>query len=252
MDNIVSLTDISVGFEPDSPPVMEGVSLHVDRGEFVVVCGISGVGKSSLLRVICGLLDPRAGTVDVSVGDGDGTARPFGFVFQEPRLYPWRRVQANVELGLEELDLDKDARRERSHEALQLVGLGELGRRFPAQLSGGQRQRVGIARALAVRPALLLMDEPFSSLDAVTRRTLQHELLGIWASTDASVLFVSHDIEEAVFLADRIVLLAGNPAHVVKEYRITDERPRSTDDAGFQSTVRAVRSDLHSFQSNSL
>ncbi len=252
MDNIVSLNEISVGFEPSSPPVMEGVSLHVDRGEFVVVCGVSGVGKSSLLRVVCGLLEPRAGSVEVSAAAGASGSRPFGFVFQEPRLFPWRRVQANVELGLEELDLDKSERHERALQALQLVGLGELGRRFPGQLSGGQRQRVGIARALAVRPSLLLMDEPFSSLDAVTRRTLQHELLSIWASTDASVLFVTHDIEEAAFLADRIVLLAGTPAHVVKEYRITDQRPRSTEDAGFQSTVRTVRADLHSFQSNSL
>jgi NitT/TauT family transport system ATP-binding protein len=265
MDRIVAFRDVSIGFGPDAHahPIAEGVTLHVDRGEFVVVCGVSGVGKSSILRVACGLLEPLAGEVEVATstpasepgthvsGGQNGLEpvsrrRPFGFVFQEPRLFPWRRVDANVALGLEGLDLNRAERAERVEEVLQLVGLSEYAHRFPRQLSGGQRQRVGIARALAVRPSLLLMDEPFSSLDAVTRRTLQHELLRIWKSTGTSILFVTHDIDEAVFLADRIILLSGAPARVVEEYAVSDERPRNEDDGRFQSVVRRVREDLHS------
>ncbi|MFW5814646.1 MAG: ABC transporter ATP-binding protein [Spirochaetota bacterium] len=249
MDRVVAIRDVSIAYGTGEArtTVMERASLDVERGELIVVFGVSGVGKSTLLRVVCGLVEPVAGGIDVQAGSEAGS-RPFGFVFQEPRLFPWRRVGDNVSLGLEGLDLSKEEIRSRVSDALGLVGLSAYVDRYPRQLSGGQRQRVGIARALAVRPSLLLMDEPFSSLDAVTRRTLQQEVLRIWHTTRTSILFVTHDVEEAVFLADRIVLLSGSPARVVEEYRVEADRPRRVDDPAFQATVKRLREDLHSYQ----
>ncbi|MFW6293336.1 MAG: ABC transporter ATP-binding protein [Spirochaetota bacterium] len=249
MDRVVALENIAISFGSGerSTRVIEDVSLEIERGELIVVFGVSGVGKSTLLRVVCGLVEPSAGSVEID-GLNEPGSRPFGFVFQEPRLFPWRRVGQNVALGLEGLDLSKDEQRERVTHALRLVGLTEYVDRFPRQLSGGQRQRVGIARALAVRPSLLLMDEPFSSLDTVARRTLQQELIHIWHTTHTSIFFVTHDVEEAVFLADRIVLLAGSPARVAEIYRVEAERPRHVDDPQFQSTLRRLREDLHAYQ----
>ncbi|MFP4375719.1 MAG: ABC transporter ATP-binding protein [Spirochaetales bacterium] len=249
MDRIVRLESVSIRYGgPERQPVLKDVSLDVARGEFIVVFGMSGVGKSTLLRIVCGLMEPAAGRVELTVPDQPGR-RPFGFVFQEPRLFPWRKVGRNVALGLEGLDLSAQEREERVRESLRLVGLSEYIDRYPRQLSGGQKQRVGIARALAVRPSLLLMDEPFSSLDAVTRRSLQEELTRIWHTTQTSVLFVTHDVEEAVFLADRVVLLAGEPARVTEVYPVESERPRHVDDHDFQSFVRRLREDLHAYQS---
>jgi NitT/TauT family transport system ATP-binding protein len=247
MDRIVTLSKVAIRYGTSNKPVLEDVSLGVGRREFIVVFGMSGVGKSSLLRIVCGLMAPAAGTVELRVPDSPGR-RPFGFVFQDPRLFPWRKVGRNVALGLEELGISKSEESQRVKDALRLVGLSEYHDRYPRQLSGGQKQRVGIARALAVQPSLLLMDEPFSSLDAVTRRTLQEELMRIWHTTQTSVLFVTHDVEEAVFLADRVVLLAGSPARIVEEYRIAAERPRHVDDPEFQGAVRRLRDDLHAYQ----
>jgi NitT/TauT family transport system ATP-binding protein len=248
MDRLVRLQQVTIRYGgPEVRPVLENVSLDVGPSEFIVVFGMSGVGKSSLLRIICDLMQPDAGSVEINVPDRSGR-RPFGFVFQEPRLFPWRKVGNNVALGLEGLDLTAEEREERVRHSLNLVGLSEYADRYPRQLSGGQKQRVGIARALAVRPSLLLMDEPFSSLDAVTRRSLQEELMNIWRTTQTSVLFVTHDVEEAVFLADRVVLLAGEPAHVTEEYHIESERPRHVDDKEFQAMVRRLREDLYAYQ----
>jgi NitT/TauT family transport system ATP-binding protein len=251
MDRSVALRDISIRYGNSRRPVMQHVSLDVGSNEFIVVVGMSGVGKSSLLRVISGLMKAEEGEVRIDVDRHDGS-RPFGFVFQEPRLFPWRTVGRNVALGLEGLEISREDSRERVSRALRLVGLSEYAGRYPRQLSGGQKQRVGIARALAVEPALLLMDEPFSSLDAVTRRTLQEELLRIWHSTETSVLFVTHDVEEAVYLADRVVLLAGSPARGVEEYPIRSQRPRRTDDPDSQAIVRRIRDDLYSYQDDQI
>lgn len=243
MASIVGLDNVAVGFgDNSSAPVLQNVSVSIEPGEFVVVFGASGVGKSTLLRVIAGLLPPRAGSVT------NTSTNRFGFVFQDPRLFPWRRSITNVTLGLEGTSLTRAERLERGRALLRLVGVAQHERRYPAQLSGGQRQRVGIARALAVNPDVLLMDEPFGALDAVTRSTLQQELLGIWRRTNTSILFVTHDIEEAVYLADRIILLAGNPAHVVREYSPDVERPRMPEDTDFRRLAGEIRHDLDAFQ----
>jgi NitT/TauT family transport system ATP-binding protein len=225
---VLNARNLSLGF--DDTTVLAGVELALYPREFVAVVGASGVGKSTLLRALTGLLAPQSGEVEIPAGKDDGT-RAWSMVFQAPRLFPWRRVRANVELGLEGLGLSRAERRERAMQALKLVGLDAYAERWPHTLSGGQQQRVGIARALAVRPRVLFMDEPFSSLDAITRRRLQQELIALRRRTEAAIVFVTHDIEEAVLLADRVMVLgsqeADQPARVVETLGVSlplDER----------------------------
>lgn len=212
---VLTARDLRLGFGGDV--ILDNVSLDVRSQEFVAVVGASGVGKSTLLRALAGLLPPLQGQVSLSP-PSEPASRSWSMVFQAPRLYPWRRVQANVELGLEGLPLSRRERHQRAREQLTLVGLDDLAGRWPRTLSGGQQQRVGIARALAVKPQVLFMDEPFSALDAITRRRLQGELSRLRQRTEAAIIFVTHDIEEAALLADRVMVLgqpeATQPARV--------------------------------------
>lgn len=226
-------------------PVIDDLSLAVAPGEFVSLVGTSGVGKSTLLRAVDGLFPIDAGEIEQAEVTLEGSRRERAFVFQDPRLLPWRTVSANVAYGLESLSVDADEVARRTTEALRTVGLeDEVSERYPRQLSGGQRQRVGIARALAVEPGLLLMDEPFGSVDAITRRALQEELVQIWEERGCSVLFVTHDMEEAVFLSDRVLLLAGSPARVVREYRVESPRPRRREDPELFRLAVEITSEL--------
>jgi len=204
---------------------LEDVSLTVAAEEFVAVLGPSGCGKSTLLQLVAGLLAPSAGRIYFEGARRDG--RPLtAMVFQEFALFPWRTVQANVEFGLEELGVPAEERARRARALIELTGLAGFERRYPHQLSGGMRQRVGIARALAVNPLVLLMDEPFSALDAQTRELLQEELLTLWERTRTTVLYVTHNIQEAVFLADRVVVLSRRPGRVLADVAVTLPRPR--------------------------
>ncbi|WP_026606778.1 ABC transporter ATP-binding protein [Methylocapsa acidiphila] len=203
--------------------ILDKCDVRLERGEFVALVGPSGAGKSSLLRVLMGLVKPSEGEVRIDLPRERGR-RNIALVFQDAKLLPWRRVESNVALGLEGLGLTSLERRSRIAAALDLVNLTAQIDRWPHQLSGGQRQRVGLARALAVEPELLLMDEPFGALDAITRSSLQDELLTVWRRTNKTILFVTHDIDEAIYLADRIIVLSGTPARIRGAFQ-TAKRP---------------------------
>lgn len=226
-DLVIRLNDLAFAYPGDRSHtiVLQNLDLEVAHGDFVALVGQSGVGKSTLLRVIAGLAPAAHGEVHVEPLK-EPESRQIGLVFQDPRLLPWRRVLGNVEYGLEGLVKSRKERDRRAKMALELVGLADYADRWPHQLSGGQKQRVGLARALAVRPALLLMDEPFGALDPATRHGLQDQLLAIWQATGTSIIFVTHDIDEATYLADRVIVLGGKPARIVRELAVDEPRPR--------------------------
>jgi NitT/TauT family transport system ATP-binding protein len=242
MAAVVEIKSLAIAY--GDAQVLADFTVQLEKGSFTAVVGPSGVGKSTLLRVIAGLIPPSGGEILAPVAS-DPHRRPFSLVFQEARLLPWRRVLGNIQFGLEGLHVSRDERRERAHNTLSLVRLNKLADRWPHQLSGGEKQRVNLARALAVRPDLLLLDEPFSALDAITRHTLQDELLRLWQETGVSILFVTHDLDEAVTLADRVVVLGGRPARVIRELDVELARPRRSDTAGFTDTVRILRGALN-------
>ncbi|HWQ62422.1 MAG TPA: ABC transporter ATP-binding protein [Negativicutes bacterium] len=193
---------------------LEDISLTIREEEFVVLVGPSGCGKSTLLNLIGGLLSPSAGRIYVE-GLAEDRDPNIGMVFQDVGLFPWRTVAGNIAFGLEEAGLDEAERAKRVQYYSDLVGLSGFEHSYPHQLSGGMRQRVGIARALAIQPDLLLMDEPFSALDAQTRTIMQEELLRIWCATRLSTVYVTHNIQEAVYLADRVIVLSRRPGRIV-------------------------------------
>jgi len=218
---------------------LEDVEFDVEAEEFVAVLGPSGCGKTTLLNIVAGLLPASSGQVTFEGERRPGTPLT-ATVFQEFALFPWRTARANVEFGLEELGLPGSERAARARRYLDMTGLAGFETRFPHQLSGGMRQRVGIARALAVEPAVLLMDEPFSALDAQTRALMMEELLAIWERTRQSVLYVTHNIQEAVYLADRVVVLSRRPGRVIEIEPIALGRPRTEAHQGDPAFIRAV------------
>ncbi|MEE1026072.1 MAG: ABC transporter ATP-binding protein, partial [Acutalibacteraceae bacterium] len=207
------------------------VSIDIKKGEFVSLLGPSGCGKTTLLRIIADLLTPTSG--EVTVGGETPTEarlkRKYGIVFQSPVLYDWRTVKKNVMLPMEILKVPKADREDRAMQMLELVGLGDFADRYPKQLSGGMQQRVGIARALAIQPEILLMDEPFSALDEFTREKLHEDLLRIWRKTDKTIVFVTHNIAESVFLSDRVCVLSPHPGRLSALINIDLPRPRTAD-----------------------
>ncbi len=223
---------------PNGVRALDGMTLEVAPGEILVVIGGSGCGKSTMLRAISGLDTPTQGRV---VLDGTVITAPhekIGIIFQEPRLLPWLRVADNVGFGLEQCS--KPERRARVARALDRVGLADKARVWPRELSGGQAQRVAILRALVPRPQVLLLDEPFSALDAFTRADLQDHLLDLWADAKPTLLIVTHDVEEAIVLADRIMVMRPRPGRVYDEIACQLPRPRDRQSAAFDFVKRRV------------
>lgn len=223
--------------------VLDDFSLTVADGEFVCLLGPSGCGKSTTLDVLAGLTLPDAGTV--SVGGSPGWAGlSCGYVFQRPRLLNWRTVRQNLEFALVGKGVPRQRWRERTDEYLRLVGLADFADAYPLSLSGGMQQRVSLARALVIEPDVLLMDEPFSSLDELTARRLRVELLEIVSTQRTTVLFVTHNALEAAFLADRICVVSPRPAHVVSEFEVPVARPRSPEDPALVTVQAEVLAKL--------
>jgi sulfonate transport system ATP-binding protein len=221
---------------------LHGISLEVARGEIVSLVGTSGCGKSTLLRIVGGLEFPSLGQVWI---DDEAVRAPrpeIGIVFQEPRLMPWLNVAENVKLGLE--GYPRTLRNELAAEAIHKVGLEAFAGPLPKQLSGGMAQRVAIARALVTRPQILLLDEPFSALDAFTRTKLQDHLLAIWAEMRPTMLFVTHDVEEALALSDRVIVMRGQPGRIHRDYAVDLDRPRLRSSAQFQTMKEQILGDL--------
>ena len=208
MAAVIETRDLAVAFGDAShrQVIFEQLNLRIERGELVTLVGVSGAGKSTLLRVIAGLMTPSAGSVSVDPGE-NMPHRPIAMVFQAAQLMPWRTIARNVMLGIENMNMPAAAQQERVRKTLELVGLSGFENRWPHQLSGGQRQRIGLARALAVNPDILLMDEPFGALDPITRAEMQAEFRAIEQRIAKTIVFVTHDLREALLLGTRIALL---------------------------------------------
>lgn len=225
---------------------LTSVSLDIQKGEFISLLGPSGCGKTTLLRIMADLLQPTQGTITVG-GETPKQARlkqRYGIVFQSAVLYDWRTVRKNVMLPLEIMHIPKAERQERADKMLELVGLSDFANHYPNQLSGGMQQRVGIARALALQPEILLMDEPFSALDEFTREKLHMDLLKIWRKTNKTIIFVTHNIQESVFLSDRVCVLSPHPGRLSAVVDINLPRPRTMEmrnTAEFTELVAKVR-----------
>ena len=238
------MTKIYGGRGGDSTLALDGISLELGDSEFVSILGPSGCGKSTLLRIIDGLIGFDEGEV---LFNGQPVTRPKqdrGFIFQAFNLFPWRTVRGNIEFGLDVKGMPRDQRREISDRLISLVGLSGFDKKYPHELSGGMQQRVGIARALAIEPEVLLMDEPFGALDAQTREDMQDELLRIWSAEKKTVLFVTHSIEEAIYLSDRIIMMTPRPGRILADLKVPFERPR-TEEHRTQADFSAFRHEIY-------
>jgi NitT/TauT family transport system ATP-binding protein len=226
---MISIERVSKSFETSRDRqhlALSDISLSVARGEFVSILGPSGCGKSTLLYIVGGFVMPTGGAVTVNDMPVTGPGPDRGPVFQEFALFPWKTVLGNVMYGVEERGAPKEEARNRARELLAMVKLSGYENFYPKELSGGMKQRVAIARTLAYRPSILLMDEPFGALDALTRTRLQNDLLGIWEKDRKTVLFVTHSVEEAVFLSDRVVMMTSSPGRIKEVIEIDLPRPR--------------------------
>lgn len=244
---MIRLAEVSRTFTGRSGTVeaLHNITLDVAEGEFIALVGRSGCGKSTLLRLIAGLLKPTHGSVSVDGHEVDKPRREVALMFQRPALLPWRSVLDNVLLPIEVLGLRRSAYREQAHELLRMVGLEGFHRRLPHELSGGMQQRVALCRSLIQRPRVMLMDEPFSALDALTREELAVELQRVHMELGATTVFVTHSIDEAVLLADRVAVLSPRPGQIVKVLDIDIPRPRSLGRNAHLEEVARSSAELH-------
>jgi NitT/TauT family transport system ATP-binding protein len=239
----LSVAHITKRFVKDAHEIVESlcdINIEVKDEEFICILGPSGCGKTTLLRIIAGLEHPDSGAVKIDDTVIDRPNQKLGMIFQDYSLYPWRTVNENIAFGLELHGVPKEKQDLIVKKYITLAGLAEFGKSYPHELSGGMRQRVAVVRALAVEPTVLLMDEPFGALDAQTRNMLQNELLDIWQKTKKTILFVTHSVDEAVFLADRIVVLTQRPGRICEVIPVKEERPRDRTSVEFAKIRRHV------------
>ena len=256
-DPAIKIDDVSMVFDSNDGTkvnALEHVSLDVKKGEFISLVGPSGCGKTTLLRMISNLEEPTDGEIHV-MGMTPREVRlqqKFGIVFQQPVLFDWRTVKKNIELPLEIMYYSKKDRSDRADEMLKLVGLSDFAGRYPRELSGGMQQRVNIARAFAIRPEILLMDEPFSALDEFTKEKLHEDLLRIWRKTNKTIIFVTHNIAESVFLSDRVCVLSPHPGRLSAIVDIDLPRPRTLEMRDTEQFTKLVKKVRDSFEGGSL
>jgi NitT/TauT family transport system ATP-binding protein len=234
----VRVEGVSQVFGRGAPPVLDGVDLTVAPGEFVCLLGASGCGKSTLLNLVAGLLEPTAGRIEVSA------ERP-ALMFQEAALLPWLTAERNVELALQARGVGRAERRAEANRLLELVNLGGQGGKRVHELSGGMRQRVALARALAQDSSVLLMDEPFAALDAITRDVLHQELIRVWTEQHLSIVFVTHNVREAARLGQRVVLMGSRPGRIVREWQVDIPQPRTIEAPDVSALAGEITRHLH-------
>ncbi|MHC5231945.1 ABC transporter ATP-binding protein [Brucella sp. LJL56] len=247
---VIALKDVQISFKLADGGRFDAVAesnLEVAENEFVAIVGPTGCGKSTLLNAVAGLLVPAAGTVEINGQQLQGLNRKAGYLFQQDALMPWKTVLDNVSIGLEIAGTPKARAREQAREWLGRVGLASFGDRYPHMLSGGQRKRVGLAQVLIRNPKYLLMDEPFGPLDAQTRVIMGDLLLDLWSQDKKAVMFVTHDLEEAIALADRVVIMSAGPrARIMAEYKIPLARPREISEIRLDDKFHEIHREIWS------
>ena len=244
----VALSEVNITFrlaDGGSYAAVERASLDVADGEFVAIVGPTGCGKSTLLNVTAGLFPPSQGRVEIFGSGLTGLNRQSGYLFQSDALFPWKTALENVAIGLETVGTPRDEARDRAQTWLARVGLGSFGPRYPHMLSGGQRKRVGLAQVLIRDPKILLMDEPFGPLDAQTRQIMGNLLLDLWSADRKAVLFVTHDLEEAIALSDRVVIMSAGPAaRIIGDWRVPLQRPRDIAEVKIDPAFHQLHRDI--------
>lgn len=248
---LVDAVSVTFGKGVSAHRAVESTTLNIEAGEFVCILGPSGCGKSTLLNVIAGYEIPTTGQVTVDDVRVEKPGPDRGMVFQQYSLLPWKTVYDNVAFGPKMAGHSRTEAGSTANTFLEMVGLKKFGNRYPSELSGGMQQRVGIARALANYPSVLLMDEPFGALDAQTRLMMQESLLDIWRQFGTTVVFVTHDVDEAVFLADRVLIMSAAPGRIIEDVRIELPRPRTTEMASSPDYIRARQFCLDTIKSES-
>lgn len=249
-ETVIELKDVAISFNLANGGRFDAVAesnLKVAENEFVAIVGPTGCGKSTLLNAVAGLLTPASGTVEIAGQRLNGLNRKAGYLFQQDALMPWKTVIENVSIGLEIAGVSKKEARAQAQDWLAKVGLANFGDRYPHMLSGGQRKRIGLAQVLIRNPKYLLMDEPFGPLDAQTRVIMGDLLLDLWSQDKKAVMFVTHDLEEAIALADRVVIMSAGPrAHIMAEYQIPLSRPREISEIRLDDQFHEIHREIWS------
>ncbi len=219
--------------------VLKDINLDIQRGKFISIVGASGCGKSTLIRMIAGLEEPSGGSITIDGREVSGPSVKTGIIFQEARLFPWQTVEKNIEFGIHD-KLSKEVKKQKAKEMIGLIGLNGFEKAIPKQLSGGMQQRVNIARALINEPDVLLLDEPFGALDALTRINMQNEILKIWEQNKTTMVLITHDIDEAIFLSDKIIILSDKPGVISQIIDVPMSKPRDRSSFDFMTIRRKI------------